>query len=252
MPFASLTHKAITKVATGLPASSAQSQQLIHTMLTMSFGCIAFTRGLFPDNSFADQRFVPNKFEEDYDPTDPDVKLNSLRVKTLVRGRSSHVDQFLDWIDEGILDALKRNYLKGLVLGIFLDESRPDDLHEAYSFSFDSNEDTVKLDMSTAGASETITLLSARQTLQHLMERLVKLTQALDKLPETKFVALRMLFSDDCPKDYQPSGFKDASDAPAATVRVKKPSLEGCSAGALNTGCHKYALETPQPLHIAL
>ena len=52
--------------ATKTSITSIQSQKLLQTMLTMSFGCLAFLRGLFPDENFVDQRFVPEKVQKDY------------------------------------------------------------------------------------------------------------------------------------------------------------------------------------------
>lgn len=47
------------KTETKTEITTEQSQKLLQTMLTMSFGCLAFLRGLFPDDIFVDQRFVP-------------------------------------------------------------------------------------------------------------------------------------------------------------------------------------------------
>lgn len=52
------------KTETKTEITTEQSQKLLQTMLTMSFGCLAFLRGLFPDDIFVDQRFVPEKVEK--------------------------------------------------------------------------------------------------------------------------------------------------------------------------------------------
>jgi meiosis-specific protein HOP1 len=207
----------------------------------MSVGCLAFLRGLFADDNFIDQRFVPRKFEKNYNPDDPLMRSDSIRVKTLARGKSPQVDTFLDWIDKGVCDAIRKNYLEGLVLAIFLDENKPEDLHEVYTFSFDYKDNKVKLEMNSE-QTETITLLDARQALQHLMRRFIIITQGLNPLPDKKFVTMRLLFNDSCPKKYQPECFKDASDRPVAMIKTKKSSLESYSAGIVSTGRHEYEI----------
>lgn len=227
-----------TKTVSKTAMSQEQSTKLLHTTLMMSFGCVAFLRGLFTDENFVDQRFCPRKFEKDYDPEDPAMKVDSIRVKTLARGKSAQVDMFLDWIDHGVLDAIQKNYLKGLVLAIFLDESKPGELHEAYTFSFCYTDGKVKLEVNNS-EPETVSLLNARQAIQHLMRRFIIITQGLNNLPEKKFVTMRMLFNDSCPKNYQPEGFRDAASEPIAMIKTKKSTFESYSAGVVSIGCHE-------------
>ncbi|KAH3673645.1 hypothetical protein WICMUC_003548 [Wickerhamomyces mucosus] len=220
-----------------------QSQKLIQTMLTMSFGCVAFLRGLFPDDSFIDQRFVPAKFEKEYKPEDPKHKADSLRVKTLIRGKSIQVDNFLDWIEEGCVDAIKKKYLKSLTFGIFLDKSMPYDLYEVYTFHFNYADSSISIDISNSKSGGTeITLLNSRKMMQGLMKRFIIITQSLDPLPEEKFMTMRLLFNENCPVDYQPPYFMDASSQPAARIKTKIGSSEKYSVGALNTGHHGVQL----------
>lgn len=229
-----------------------QSQKLIQTMLTMSFGCVAFLRGLFPDDSFVDQRFVPNKFESDYDPNDPKNKNDSIRVKTLVRGKSSQADLFLDWIDKGATDAIRKGYLKSLSFAVFLDEKQPNDLHEVYTFFFDYKNEGVQFSINDQ-ESEAISLLDSRKMLQQLMKRFIIITQSLEPLPEHKYMSMRMLFNESCPKDYQPPFFMDASSEPSALLKAPRDStIEKHSAGTLNTSFHNIQLKVlSRPVLIA-
>jgi len=229
-----------------------QSQKLIQTMLTMSFGCVAFLRGLFPDESFVDQRFVPNKFEKNYDPKDPKNKNDSIRVKTLARGKSAQADQFLDWIDKGATDAIRKGYLKSLSFSVFLDDKNPTDLLEVYTFFFDYKDDDIQMSINDQ-ENEPISLLDSRKMLQQLMKRFIIITQSLEPLPDNKFMAMRLLFNDKCPKEYQPPFFRDASADPIAFLKApKKSNVEKYSAGSVNTSYHDIQLKVlSRPVLIA-
>ncbi|CCH44262.1 Meiosis-specific protein HOP1 [Wickerhamomyces ciferrii] len=233
--------KTITSTKTSI--TQEQSQKLIQTMLTMSFGCVAFLRGLFPDEYFVDQRFVPNKFEHGYDPKDPKNKNDSIRVKTLVRGKDKQVDLFLDWIDKGAIDAIRRGYLKSLSFSVFLDKSKPQDLHEVYTFSFDYQKDHVNFKINDE-ETDTISLLDSRKMLQHMMKRFIIITQSLEPLPEEKFMTMRMLFNESTPKDYQPPYFMDAGSVPNAVLRVPNgTNADKYAAGSVNTSHHDIKLK---------
>ncbi|KAH3681541.1 hypothetical protein WICPIJ_007494, partial [Wickerhamomyces pijperi] len=227
--------------------STEQSQKLIQTMLTMTIGCICFLRGLFNDSVFIDQRFVPGKFEPNYKAKNSNV--DSLRVKTLVRGRSKRVDTLLNWIDKGCIDAIRKSYLKGMTFGVFTDKAEPEVLKEAYTLWFQySSEECVSFGLSSSkqGNSSTIgegfTVLSSRQALQGLMKRLIILTQSMDSYPEAskKYISMRLLFNDSCPADYQPPYFKDASTKKPVVVRGNVDGMgeDRFSLGHVKTGRH--------------
>ncbi|AMD20111.1 HCL040Cp [Eremothecium sinecaudum] len=231
--------KQITKTKTKTAITTEQSQKLIQTMLTMSFGCLAFLRGLFPDDSFVDQKFVAEKCNASYD------KLNaaSIRIKTLVRGKSDEADMFLDWLEKGVFTAIKMRYLKAISLGIFTDKSAPQDLLESYIFSFDyPTSSTVNLHINEH--DEAISLLDSRKMMQQLMRRFIIITQSLDPLPRERYLTMRLLFNDSAPADYQPEFFKDASLEPAATIKIPiSTDMDTVSVGSLNTLHHTVGLK---------
>lgn len=117
------------KTETKTEITTEQSQKLLQTMLTMSFGCLAFLRGLFPDDIFVDQRFVPEKVEKNYNKQNTSQN-NSIKIKTLIRGKSTQADLLLDWLEKGVFKSIRLKCLKALSLGIFLED--PTDLLENY------------------------------------------------------------------------------------------------------------------------
>lgn len=250
-----LTKQTTKKVATEtkVAISSEQSQKLIQTMLTMSFGCLAFLRGLFPDEYFLDQRFVPEKTDKNYDKNNKQT--NSIKIKTLIKGKSKEIDLLLDWLEKGVFQSIKLKYLKALSLGIFKDENNPMDLYENYIFTFDYNnkDNSVSMSIDTQDSSkqtqgkesnnEVISIQDSRKMVQQLMRRFIIITQSLEPLPDEKFLSMRLLFNDNVDPNYQPVLFKDATFEPRATIKISR-SLENDSfdVGKLNTGYHKCQL----------
>lgn len=238
--------KANVKSKTEITAE--QSQKLIQTMLTMSFGCLAFLRGLFPDDSFADQRFVPEKVEKLCKKQNGSSG-NSIKIKTLVRGKSNEIDLLLNWLERGVFQSIKLKYLKALSLGIFLDENDPSNLLENYTFSFDyDDDDNFQMNVGTGtkngGPISMISLLDSRKMAQQLMRRFIIITQSLEPLPQRKFLTLRLMFNDNTPADYQPHLFKDATFEKPATLKIPlSTELDSCSVGSLNTSHHRISMK---------
>ncbi|AET41322.1 Hop1p Ecym_8026 [Eremothecium cymbalariae DBVPG len=229
--------KQITKTRTVI--STEQSQKLIQTMLTMSFGCLAFLRGLFPDESFVDQKFVPEKCNKTYDK----ANAPSIKIKTLVRGKSEEADLFLDWLEKGVFIAVKMRYLKAICLGIFTDRKNPNDLLESYVFSIDYPTAT-SVTLRINDQEESISLLDSRKMMQQLMRRFIIITQSLDPLPRERYLTMRLLFNDTTPAEYQPRFFKEASLDPKPTIKIPDSTdMDTVSVGVLNTHHHKLGIK---------
>lgn len=225
--------------------SAEQSQKLIQTMLTMSFGCLAFLRGLFPDEYFLDQRFIPEKHSKDFDKN---KQANSIKIKTLIRGKSQEIDLLLDWLEKGVFQSIKLKYLRALSLGIFVEQDNPMDLYENYIFTFDYSGNNVSMSINSqdltqngaiASPNEIIALKDSRKMVQQLMRRFIIITQSLEPLPDEKYLNMRLLFNENVEQDYQPMLFKDATFQPRATIKIQRsldPDLS--NVGQLNTGYH--------------
>lgn len=230
-----------TKTTTKTTITTEQSQKLIQTMLTMSFGCLAFLRGLFPDDNFVDQRFVPEKIEKTYNKNLTN-QANSIKIKTLVRGKSQDVDLLLDWLEKGVFQSIRLKYLKSLSFGIYLDENDPTDLCENYIFNFNydnNNNVNLKINEKNDDNVGSISLLDSRKMAQQLMRRFIIITQSLEPLPQKKYLTMRLMFNENVKQDYQPSLFKDATFDKRATVKVPlNSSMDTFYAGSLNSYHH--------------
>ncbi|SSD61890.1 uncharacterized protein SCODWIG_03651 [Saccharomycodes ludwigii] len=231
-----------TKPQTKTSITVEQSQKLLQTLLTMSFGCLAYLRGLFPDDNFVDQKFIPEKISAVYkDGTKK--QMSSIKVKTLLRGKSKESDIFLDWIEKSVFKCLKLKYLKGISLGIFLDKENPEDLIENYLFSFgySDKENAISLKINNVDQVK-LGLLDVRKAIQQLMRRFIILTQSLDPLPDKKYLSMRLLFNDNCPVDFQPDFFKDAS-FDSVVPKIGISTKNKLNIGKIDTSQHKVALQ---------
>ena len=101
-----------------LQPTAQQSLTVVRNVLGATIGSITYLRNVFPEHNFKDTR------------------LNGLQLKTLVPKQTSQADLLISWIDRGCCDALNKQYLRTMVFGIYVNESCPEELTEAYTFSF--------------------------------------------------------------------------------------------------------------------
>ncbi|ODV86335.1 hypothetical protein CANARDRAFT_191008, partial [[Candida] arabinofermentans NRRL YB-2248] len=216
----------------------AQSQKLVESILSMSFGCVAFLRGFFDVEHFEDQLLVVNQEESSVN-----VKKDAIKVKTLVKGQSKEADLLIDWLELAVSDSLKKKYLKAVCLSIILDDKKPDELFESYTFRIDydsgDNPSMAFQDDETFLGSQ---MSTSRKHLQQLMKRLIVITQSLPDLPPKRFLSMRLWFNDSCPKDYNPSMFQDCSNEETAGIHVPvikgQEELDDVSCGEFSTKHH--------------
>ncbi|OWB85302.1 hypothetical protein B5S33_g3965 [[Candida] boidinii] len=222
----------------------------------MSFGCIAFLRGFFDDDHFQDQIFIadpprsstkekllvdtPTRTNDDTNINNRENLKNSIKLKTIVRGKSKEADIFLDWLEVSTVDAIHKRYLKGICVSILLNKEKPSELYESYIFgiSYDDNGNT-----NISFENDIIT--ATRKSIQNLMKRFIVITQGLPNLPNKRYLSMRMLFlNDDCPLNYQPNFFKDCTSEIQPGFKVPKNELKDLSivsCGYVNSEKHQFS-----------
>lgn len=210
--------------------NSKQSQALIKDLVSISLNCITFLRNIFSDENYVDKKFICSEM--------PHIKSSFVKTKHLVKGISKEADMFKSWIECGVNNALSLQYLLALQFGIYVDENQPEKLSETYIFKFDYNKGNISFGINDGEKCEALPELTAREKVQQLIKRLIVLTQTFGPLPEKKHVSVRLLFNEKCPRDYQPSFFKDASDLESPTITVDKENSNN-NIGTLDTG-HDY------------
>lgn len=82
------------------PLTEATSMKMVRNFITAAFGCLAFLRGLFPDDHFIDDAFQsPNELNQ--------LKPSIVRIKRLKQGVSDSADMLLSWIVSGRVGNIK-------------------------------------------------------------------------------------------------------------------------------------------------
>ncbi|KAG8223558.1 hypothetical protein J437_LFUL004432 [Ladona fulva] len=183
-------------------------------LVAIAISNITYLRNIFPEGAFADRY------------------LEGLNLKVLRDdGCFPAVSQLIKWI-KGSFEALDYKYLRQLIIGIYNDPSKPNDVVETYSFHFSytnkaltgctyyQNDGKNKRELTTEKAvnpEETF-----RQTLS-LFRHCILCTHSLKPLPLGAMINMRLLYYDDgnfslphlnlilvivTPEDYEPPGFK--------------------------------------------
>lgn len=207
--------------------STKQSQELVKDLVSISLSCITFLRNIFGDENYVDKKFICSE--------NPNIKSSFVKTKHLVAGISKEADLFKNWIECGVNNAISLQYLQALQFGIYIDENQPEKLSETYIFKFDYNNGNISFGINDEEKCEPLLELTAREKVQQLIKRLIVLTQTFGPLPEKKHISVRLLFNEKCPKDYQPSFFKDASDLEFPTITVDVGNSNN-NIGTLDTG----------------
>ena len=182
-------------------------------LMSATISNILFVRNIFGDDDFAEKSL-------------DGVPLRILKEKSSdPRARS-----FATFLLEAF-DALKKKYLRTLTMVILLDPTIPEVTHEAY---------TIKV--SYPGGLPTCEVLGALGQVQNstrdLLKGVLMLTEKLDPLPETAYLALRLSYYDEnTPADYEPRGFQSAEKElilPASNMKV--------AMGKVSTGHHSLSV----------
>ncbi|ORY13070.1 HORMA domain-domain-containing protein [Clohesyomyces aquaticus] len=202
-----------------------QSIELVQTLVHGAISSLAFLRHLFGDYCFDTHLYEVNNKQQLYSDyangldqvMDKDSKRPASRFQVLKRGRSERVDQLLDWLEKGAFDALKRNVLRSLQLSLFEDPEQPLNVFELYTFTFhytpSEHGENVISGMEVAGPhGQKTTVKTAKLAMHTLIRSIVQLCGTMPALPESRFVRMHLLYTDDRPDNYEPPGFHKATD----------------------------------------
>ncbi|BFZ60662.1 hypothetical protein YB2330_001704 [Saitoella coloradoensis] len=230
-----------------------QSLTLLHTLITASFGCITYIRGIFPDDNFVEERFQASQ-----NPAAGAKGLthrnstagggNGMRFKKLKRGYSEEANTLLDYIEKGVYDALGKRHLRSVILAIYLDPAKPHDIIESYTFSFayKSTGEACMTIIDTNGQSiDGVKNLDARKSVQALLRRLIMLTQTLRPLPDSRWITIKLVYNESTPDEYQPPGFKDSTEEEGLRFTSGESGEEPMAfeAGTMCAGWHAVHLK---------
>ncbi|CUM67856.1 uncharacterized protein PRCAT00005565001 [Priceomyces carsonii] len=219
------------------PFTIKQSQKLIMELIKISLDCVVFLRHIFNDEHFVDQKFV-------VDVNASDNKRNWIKTKQVRRGISNDGDLYLNWIEKGIFESISLKYLNALQFGIYLDSKKPQSLIEAYVFEIDYDNYNLMFISDKHSSNSKTSNFGARERVQKLLRQIIVSIQALEPLPAEKYISIRLMFNENCPKDYSPPFFNDPNSLPP-TISVEKGYLESKNKSmySMNTGIDSVSVD---------
>lgn len=159
--------------------------------------------------------------------------VNAFRIMTITRGYTDEADRIMNYLENGIFDALQKQYLRSFIFAIYLDSKEPNNIVEAYTFDFhyytipgtnttvpimNLGEGLRKLSISggkhkdpvaeAARLGRSPTLKEVKQSVKALLKTLIHATQQLDLLPKRRYATFKLLYTDETPSNYEPPHFR--------------------------------------------
>ncbi|GMH35357.1 hypothetical protein BSKO_03225 [Bryopsis sp. KO-2023] len=184
--------------------SQQESLELVRCLLRVSINHLSYLRGLFPEENF---KGVSMK------------NLEGMHMKMLVASSSEEAKRLTEWVENGVYHALKKGYLKTVLFGICNDEEGLDLIEEyIFSFSYSSNGEVemgLVADMKNKRTDlfqnkkrkKPVEMSQLKYQVCRLMRHLVSICQTLDKVPEERFLFMKLMYHDHTPDDYEPPHF---------------------------------------------
>ncbi|KAF8274863.1 HORMA domain-containing protein [Lactarius quietus] len=262
-----------------LSITAAQSLQTVHTLLRAGMGCIAYLRDLLPEENFESRLltatndgsistesssssfFSPNRNEASSRAT------NGFAVTTITRGWSAEADKLLDYLENGIFDAIEKQYLRSFIFAIYLDPEDPNNIIEAYTFNFEYRriagtdvvvpimtlgEDMKKLSLGDGGYSKDPMVLASaagflptfkdvKKSLKTLIKTLIQAITQMDALPKRRYATYKAFYYPRTPPTYEPPHFRPGDSEANRfffSTHGKDEIPERWGVGKLETGWH--------------
>ncbi|KAF1984222.1 HORMA-domain-containing protein [Aulographum hederae CBS 113979] len=212
-----------SNVAIEQATTQAQSTALAQTLIHSAISSLAYVRNLFPQRCFADRPWSndnANCSYEDFMAGSPDSNKKTDRgftLKVMLQRENHNADTFLEWLEKGAFDALKKKYLHAIQLTIFEDPNAPTEVIETYTFTINyitNDGDGPSLqNVSFQGLhGETVTVKNVRYALAAFTRKLIALCNSLPDLPARRYMKMRLHYTDNCDPEYEASGFSVCND----------------------------------------
>ncbi|CED84196.1 HORMA domain [Phaffia rhodozyma] len=247
-----------------------QSTSIVRTLMMASLGCITYLRGLLPEENFNDEGVHPlARSGTSSSGSSGGSQLGGLRIKTIKKNFSPEGDKLIQWIEQGVMDAVEKGYLKAMVMSIYMDPKDPLNVIETYTFNFTYHKVTgvgtvpilsVEQKMksmtvstepdpdpifSEVQAGKPLTLGHVKKATKSLLKQLILMTQNLAELPRKRCVSVTLFYEDHTPEDYQPPMFRadNERDKMYFATHAQDEAPEVLTIDALETGHHGVSIK---------
>ncbi|XP_056911912.1 zebrafish testis-expressed 38 isoform X2 [Takifugu flavidus] len=170
-----------------------ESLVFVKRMMAVAVSSITYLRGIFPEDAYR------SRYLED------------LCIKVLREECSnSGANKIVKWM-MGCFDAMEKQYLQIVFIGVYTDPEKPDCIIESYHFKFKYPEKGPQMDIQRNNEVEMhVPLENTKRASMLLIRKLFLLMQNLDILPNKVYLTMKLYYYDDItPAHYQPPGFKE-------------------------------------------
>ncbi|XP_058483672.1 zebrafish testis-expressed 38 [Solea solea] len=173
--------------------SKQESLVFAKRMMALAVSSITYLRGIFPEDAYI-SRYVE------------DLCVKVLREDCIRPGASKVVKWMM-----GCFDALEKQYLQIVFIGVYTNPDEPNCIIESYQFQFKYTENGPEIDILRNDDMEMqMTLEDTKRASVLLIRKLFLLMQNLDTLPNNVCLTMKLYYYDDItPAEYQPPGFKE-------------------------------------------
>lgn len=227
-------------------ANGINQEKLIEQTFRASFSCLAFLRGLFPEDYFKDQVVeISNEYSQ-IDSLSQRSNSNSnifsasssgkkLRLKMLSEEKAKASEMYAHWIDTAV-EVMKKKYAKRISLFIYDCQKMRENLIETFQFEFHSYSHSIEISLNISALNEhevkkliSVTVERSQSIEVGLFKVLRRFITAIQKLPPTDECTKRILemeigHTNSCPLSFQLEGFDTFhnADKDSQTSSVKK------------------------------
>ncbi|KAM6989808.1 zebrafish testis-expressed 38 [Tautogolabrus adspersus] len=170
-----------------------ESLVFVKRMMAVAVSSITYLRGIFPEDAYK------SRYLED------------LCIKVLREDRNTPgASKVVKWI-MGSFDALEKQYLQIVFIGVYTNPDEPNCIVESYQFKFKYTKKGPEMDILRNNDVEVqVTLEDTKRATVLLIRKLFLLMQNLEALPNNVYLTMKLYYYDDItPADYQPPGFKE-------------------------------------------
>ncbi|XP_074544839.1 zebrafish testis-expressed 38 [Halichoeres trimaculatus] len=170
-----------------------ESLVFVKRMMVVAVSSITYLRGIFPEDAYR------SRYLED------------LCIKILHEGHNTpRASKVVKWI-MGSFDALERQYLRLVFIGVYTNADDPNCFIESYQFKFKYTKRGPEMDiLRNNDVKMQVTLEDTKRASMLLIRKLFLLMQNLEALPDNVYLTMKLYYYDDVtPADYEPPGFKE-------------------------------------------
>ncbi|CAG8282406.1 unnamed protein product, partial [Penicillium nalgiovense] len=216
--------------------------------------------GLLPIDVFGERILRANRFHERYNYSHfvngkhkgnfARNRLEYVPIRVIERHMSDEADHLLDFLENGIFDALLRGVLHAVQFTVIADKDSPNKVLESYTFTFENSGERGTADRLTNGPRmDFVSPQEDRADMRNmifegnaLIRRLVKMCDESPALPNKRSLGIHVFYKSECPRSYNVPGFAASQDDTVEYPRTSYWERTKRFYGSVDSGFHTVGL----------